>query len=129
MPARILLAEDNRVNQKVALALLAKRGHSVVVVENGRLAVERSAAETFDVILMDVQMPEMDGWAAARCIRERERTTGVRVPIIGLTAHAIEDARVQCLEAGMDDVIVKPFEPGPLYAAILAATSAASDPS
>jgi signal transduction histidine kinase/ActR/RegA family two-component response regulator len=114
----ILLAEDNRVNQMVAQALLTKRGHSVVVVGNGRLAVERSSSEAFDLILMDIQMPEMDGREAARNIRKRERSTGVHTPIIGLTAHAMAEARAQCLEAGMDDVLVKPFEPGPLYAAI-----------
>jgi len=115
---RILLAEDNQVNQVVARALLVKRGHSVATVENGRLAVERSAAEKFDLILMDVQMPEMDGWEAARSIRSRERDTGVHVPIIGLTAHAMLEARRQCVEAGMDAVLIKPFEPGQLYAAI-----------
>jgi CheY-like chemotaxis protein len=120
-PARslhILVAEDNPVNQKVARALIARRGHTVVLVENGKLAVERSAAETFDLILMDVQMPEMDGWEATCSIRERERSTGIRIPIIGLTAHAMLEARGRCLESGMDDVLVKPFEPAALYAAI-----------
>jgi signal transduction histidine kinase/ligand-binding sensor domain-containing protein/ActR/RegA family two-component response regulator len=115
---RILLAEDNAVNQKVAMALLAKRGHRVEVVGNGRLAVERSQAETFDLILMDLQMPEMDGWEATRQIRDRDRETGVRVPILALTAHAMGEARQQCLAAGMDGVIVKPFEPAQFYEAI-----------
>jgi two-component system sensor histidine kinase/response regulator len=97
----------------VAIALLGRRGHQVVVVNNGRLAVERSSVEAFDLILMDLQMPEMDGWAAARLIRERER--GVRIPIIALTAHAMSHAREQCLAAGMDAVIVKPFDPVQFY--------------
>ena len=117
-PLRVLLAEDNAVNQKVATALLTKRGHNVVVVDNGRLAVERTAAETFDVILMDLQMPEVNGWTATRQIRERDRERGVYVPIIALTAHAMTDAHVQCLAAGMDAVIVKPFEPAQLYGTI-----------
>ena len=113
-----MLAEDNIVNQKVATALLRKRGHTVVVVDNGRLAVERSADEAFDVLLLDLQMPEMDGWTAAQLIRERDRARGVYLPIIALTAHAMSGAHERCLEAGMDAVIVKPFDPPQLYATI-----------
>jgi signal transduction histidine kinase/CheY-like chemotaxis protein len=112
---RILMAEDNRVNQMVAKRLLVKRGHSVEMVETGREAVARWAAEPFDLILMDVQMPEMDGWEATRAIRDRESETGVHTPIVGLTAHAMTEARRQCREAGMDDVLIKPFEPASLY--------------
>jgi len=115
---RILLAEDNPVNQKVAIALLSRRGHRVEVVNNGRLAVERSKTETFDLILMDLQMPEMDGWEATRQIRERDGELGVRVPILALTAHAMGKAQQECLAAGMDAVIVKPFEPVQFYEAI-----------
>jgi len=117
-PLRILLAEDNQINQQVAMALLTRRGHQVEVVGNGRLALERSAVEQFDAILMDVQMPEMDGWEATRRIRAREEGTGVHVPIIALTAHAMMEALGQCLEAGMDSFLIKPFEPAALYAAI-----------
>ena len=114
----VLLAEDNAVNQKVATALLSRRGHSVVVVDNGRLAVERTERETFDVILMDLQMPDVDGWSATRQIRERDGRRGVYVPIIALTAHAMSEAQERCLAAGMDAVVVKPFDPAQLYMAI-----------
>ncbi|MBN9663501.1 MAG: response regulator [Acidobacteria bacterium] len=117
-PLRILLAEDNLVNQRVATALLTKRGHLVEVVGNGRQAVERSEAEPFDRILMDLQMPEMDGWTATLLIRERERVTGGHVPIIALTAHAMSHIQQHCLEVGMDAVVVKPFDPVPFCAAV-----------
>ncbi|MGC4048975.1 MAG: ATP-binding protein [Paludibaculum sp.] len=117
-PLRILLAEDNIVNQRVATALLTKRGHSVEVVGNGQQAVDRSEAESFDRILMDLQMPEMDGWTATLLIRERERRTGGHVPIIALTAHAMSHIQHHCLEVGMDAVVVKPFDPGPFCAAV-----------
>jgi signal transduction histidine kinase/streptogramin lyase len=115
---RILLAEDNKVNQMVATTLLRKRGHTVVPVENGRLAMERSAAEAFDLILMDLQMPEMDGWEASRQILERDRAAGRMVPIIALTAHAMSHVEKECLALGMESVVVKPFDPMQLYAAI-----------
>jgi signal transduction histidine kinase/ligand-binding sensor domain-containing protein/ActR/RegA family two-component response regulator len=111
----ILLAEDNLVNQRVATALLSNRGHSVEVVGNGRLAVERSEDEIFDLILMDLQMPEMDGLDAARQIRERDRRLGLHMPILALTAHAMLHAQEQCLAAGMDGVVVKPFDPAQLF--------------
>ena len=120
----ILLAEDNAVNQKVAMALLARRGHRVELVGNGRMAVERSQAEAFDLILMDLQMPEMDGWEAARQIRQCERETGGRVPIVALTAHAMGGAQAECLAAGMDGVIVKPFDPEQFYSVIEKAAGA-----
>jgi signal transduction histidine kinase/ligand-binding sensor domain-containing protein/ActR/RegA family two-component response regulator len=117
-PLRVLVAEDNVVNQRVATALLRNRGHHVVVVANGRVAVERSGLEDFDLILMDLQMPEMDGWTAARQIRERDRARQVHVPIIAVTAHAMNQAQEQCIAAGMDSVIVKPFDPVQFYEAI-----------
>jgi CheY-like chemotaxis protein len=90
----------------------------VEAVGNGRLAIERSEAEPFDLILMDLQMPEIDGWEATRQIRRRDGELGVRVPILALTAHAMGKAQEECLAAGMDAVIVKPFEPAQFYAAI-----------
>jgi signal transduction histidine kinase/ligand-binding sensor domain-containing protein/CheY-like chemotaxis protein len=122
-PLRILLAEDNLVNQKVATALLKNRGHRVEVVGNGRLAVERSQEQSFDLILMDLQMPDMDGWDATRKIRERDRNSGTHIPILALTAHAMSHAQEQCMEAGMDGVIVKPFDPAQFYNVIEAAAS------
>jgi len=114
----ILVAEDNQVNQRVAKALLQKRGHRVTVVEDGQLAVESAARERFDVILMDVQMPNVDGWEATRRIRLRENGSGQHTRIVGLTAHVLEEAREQCMACGMDAVLMKPFEPSNLYAVI-----------
>ena len=111
----ILLAEDNPVNQKVALSLLKKRGHTVELAGNGQEAVEKSQNQAFDLILMDLQMPDMDGWEATRLIRERERDSGVHVRIIALTAHAMSHIQKDCLENGMDAVIPKPFDPAKLF--------------
>jgi signal transduction histidine kinase/DNA-binding response OmpR family regulator len=105
----ILLAEDNVVNQRVALRILEKRGHRVVVANNGADALKALDQHDFDVVLMDVQMPEMGGFEAARKIRERERGGGVHIPIIAMTAHAMNGDRERCLEAGMDDYISKPI--------------------
>jgi CheY-like chemotaxis protein/HPt (histidine-containing phosphotransfer) domain-containing protein len=114
-PLSILLAEDSLVNQKLAMALLSKWGHTVVVAVNGREAVEFSAAQSFDLILMDVQMPELDGLAAARAIREREaRTAHDRIPIVAMTAHAMAGDRDRCLESGMDGYVSKPIRAGTL---------------
>jgi len=112
---RVLLAEDNTVNQKLAVKLLEKRGHSVVVAGNGREALETISRESFDVVLMDVQMPEMDGFEATRRICEREQTTGDHVPIIAMTAHAMKGDREKCLAAGMDGYISKPLRPSELF--------------
>ncbi|MGH7139777.1 MAG: response regulator, partial [Pirellulales bacterium] len=117
-PLRILLAEDSVVNQKLAMALLSPYGHTVVVANNGAEAVRKCAGETFDVVLMDVQMPEMDGLEATRIIREAERTSGRHTPILALTAHAIKGDRELCLETGMDAYISKPVRAAELYGAI-----------
>ena len=105
----ILLAEDNIANQRVACGILKKAGHSVVIAETGKCAVRLLDEQSFDVILMDVQMPEMDGFEATAAIRERERRTGTHTPIIAMTAHAMSGDRERCLEAGMDDYITKPI--------------------
>jgi signal transduction histidine kinase/CHASE3 domain sensor protein len=115
---RILLAEDNRVNQRVGVALLTKRGHTVEVAGNGREAVAAADARPFDLVLMDVQMPEMDGLEATRRIRERERATGQHLPIIALTAHAMKGDRERCLDAGMDEYVTKPLQAEPLLRTI-----------
>lgn len=111
----ILLAEDNPVNQKVAVHLLQKKGHRVTVAENGRQALEILEKEKFDLVLMDVQMPEMDGFEATRKIREREKVGGQHLPIVAMTAHAMKGDREKCLEAGMDDYLAKPLYPEELY--------------
>ncbi|MBF8301155.1 MAG: barA 2, partial [Acidobacteria bacterium] len=115
---RVLVAEDNATNQKLLLALLKQRGHHLVLAGNGREAVERSAEQGVDLILMDVQMPEMDGIEAAAAIRARERETGGHVPIIALTAHAMSGDRERCLAAGMDAYVSKPLRPQELFSAI-----------
>jgi CheY-like chemotaxis protein/HPt (histidine-containing phosphotransfer) domain-containing protein len=114
----VLVAEDNATNQKLVLTLLSQRGHEVVVVGNGRQAVETSAAQPFDVILMDVQMPELGGLEATAAIRARERDAGGHVPIIALTAHAMSGDRERCLAAGMDAYVSKPLRPQDLFSAI-----------
>ncbi|MFN0052145.1 MAG: response regulator [Planctomycetales bacterium] len=108
-PLNILLAEDSLPNQKLAVGLLGKWGHRVTVVNNGVEAVSFSASEPFDLILMDVQMPEMDGLQATGIIREREKTTGGHLPIVAMTAHAMAGDREQCLAAGMDAYVTKPI--------------------
>jgi CheY-like chemotaxis protein len=119
-PRRILLAEDNEVNRRVAIGLVERLGCEVQAVANGRQAVEALDYSRHDLILMDVQMPEMDGLAAAALIRRRERGTGRHIPIIAMTAHAMQGDRERCLAAGMDGYIAKPIRPGPLREALLA---------
>jgi PAS domain S-box-containing protein len=119
-PLRILLVEDNPVNQQLAVGLLAKQGHAVAVAGNGREALAAVEASTFDVVLMDVQMPEMDGLTATRALRARERRTGGRVPVIAMTAYAMKGDRERCLEAGMDSYISKPVHGAALLRAIAA---------
>jgi len=108
---RILLAEDNLVNQRLATRLLEKRGHSVVVAANGRETVTAFERESFDLILMDLQMPEMDGFEATTVIREKEKATGSHLPIVALTAHAMKGDREKCLAGGMDGYLTKPIRP------------------
>jgi CheY-like chemotaxis protein len=107
---RILVAEDNLVNQTVVARLLEKRGHAVTVVSDGRAAVAAYATVAFDVIFMDVQMPEMDGFAATAAIRDRERGTSRHIPIVAMTAHAMRGDEARCLEAGMDTYLAKPIQ-------------------
>ena len=115
---RVLLAEDNVVNQRVAVGLLRKRGHHVTVANNGREALEWFDRETFDVALMDVQMPEMDGFEATAAIRARETTTGGHQRIIAMTANAMTGDRDRCLRAGMDGYVSKPLD-GRLLCAVV----------
>jgi signal transduction histidine kinase/CheY-like chemotaxis protein len=106
----VLLAEDNPVNQKVAALLLQREGHKVTGVSNGVEALAALARQPFDAILMDIQMPEMNGYETTRAIRETERATGAHIPIIALTAHAMQGDREICLEAGMDAYLSKPIQ-------------------
>jgi len=115
---RILLAEDNVVNQKLAAKLLEKMGHSVTVVEDGKKALEAITGEKFDLVLMDVQMPTMDGFEATTIIRNQERTAGTHTPIVAMTAHAMKGDREKCLQAGMDGYVAKPIDLQELYATI-----------
>ena len=115
---RILVAEDNLINQKLAKYMLSNLGHEVTLAANGKEAVESSQNNQFDFILMDVQMPVMDGLEATRAIREREKQSYLHIPIIALTAHAMKGDRERCLEAGMDDYISKPINYSELMEAI-----------
>ncbi len=117
-PFRILLAEDNLVNQRLAVRMLEKMGHQVVVVQTGEEALNALRNEKFDLVLMDVQMPEMDGFAATREIRRREQGGQDRLPVIAMTAHALKGDRESCLEAGMDDYLAKPINREELQQAI-----------
>ncbi|MBV8774013.1 MAG: response regulator [Deltaproteobacteria bacterium] len=135
-PLHILLAEDNAVNQRLALKLLEKRGHTAVVAANGKEALAAYRAEKFDLLLIDVQMPEMDGFAVTRAVRKLEadaasapaerRAAPSHIPIVAMTAHAMKGDRERCLEAGMDSYISKPLNPERLYEVIesVAQTSA-----
>ncbi len=115
---RVLLAEDNAVNQKLAVRLLQKMGHAVEVATDGRKALHAASGGGFDVVLMDVQMPEMDGLAATAAIRQMEKATGRRVPIIAMTAHAMRGDREKCLAAGMDEYLTKPLHVSELASAL-----------
>ena len=120
-PLHILLAEDNRMNRLLAVRTLEKAGHSVAVAINGEEAVTALGREAFDLVLMDVQMPVMDGFEATRRIREQEQTTGRHQQIVAMTAHALKGDRERCLEAGMDGYVSKPIRNSELFAAIAAA--------
>lgn len=116
---RILLAEDDPVNQRVAVAMLRKLGHHAIVVDDGQQALDRLETETFDLVLMDVQMPRLDGYAATQAIRARAAATGAqRLPIVAMTAHAIKGDRERCLDADMDDYLSKPIRLAELAAAL-----------
>jgi CheY-like chemotaxis protein len=113
-----LVAEDDDVNQRLITRLLEKRGHSVVVAHNGREAVEAFERQFFDFILMDGQMPEMDGFAATKFIREKEKASGAHLPIIALTALAMKGDEERCLACGMDGYVSKPLRIEELFSVI-----------
>ena len=121
-PQHILLVEDNLVNQRLAVRMLEKMGHSVVVANNGKEAVAAFAREPFALVLMDLQMPEMDGVAATAAIRQQEQLTGAHTPIIALTAHAMKGDRERCLAAGMDAHLSKPLQARQLFELIESGT-------
>jgi two-component system sensor histidine kinase/response regulator len=116
---RVLLVEDNVVNQKLAVALLRKHGCRVEVAENGRIALDWLEKQSFDIVLMDVEMPEMNGIQATAAQRERETRLGLaRMPIVAMTAHAMAGDRQRCLDSGMDEYLTKPIRGEQLYEAI-----------
>ena len=115
---RVLVAEDNPVNQRLAQRLLERRGHKIEIVGDGAQAIEALTRDSFDVVLMDVQMPVMDGFQATAAIREKESKTGGHIPIIAMTAHAMRGDRERCLAAGMDGYISKPLRAEDFYAAV-----------
>ena len=114
----MLLAEDNYINQELTVTLLEDAGHQVSLATNGREAAEAAARGAFDVVLMDVQMPEMDGFEATVAIRAAERATGRHLPIVAMTAWAMKGDRERCLAAGMDGYVAKPIQPDELFRAI-----------
>jgi two-component system, sensor histidine kinase and response regulator len=114
----VLLVEDNTTNQLVARRLLEKHGHSVAVAANGKKAVRAFEREPFDLILMDIQMPEMNGWEATQAIREKEKMTGKHIPIVAMTAHAMKGDEERCLASGMDDYLTKPIRTQELLAVL-----------
>ena len=117
-PLRILVAEDTPFNQKFIIRLLGRRGHRVFIAENGIRAIEALKTDTFDLVLMDVQMPEMDGFEATMEIRKLEKRTGQHIPIIAMTAHSMKGDREECIRAGMDDYVSKPVSSDALFKAI-----------
>jgi CheY-like chemotaxis protein/HPt (histidine-containing phosphotransfer) domain-containing protein len=124
----ILLAEDNAVNRRLAIALLQKRGHRIAATENGQEALDILERENFDLVLMDVQMPVLDGFDAIRAIRAKEQSSGSHLPIIALTAHAMKGDRERCLAAGADEYVTKPIQTPDLLAAIDRATNTKASP-
>ena len=125
---RILLVEDNPLSQKLAYYVLRKEGHEVVTADNGAAALQLYDRQRFDLILMDVRMPRMDGLQATTAIREREKQNGARVPIVALTANAMTGDREACLQAGMDECLIKPIQPADLVAAITRVRVAVPEP-
>lgn len=126
-PQNILLAEDGAANQKLFCALLKKWNQNVTLASNGEEAVSMYRSGSFDLILMDVQMPVMDGWEATRLIRELEKNTGTHIPIIAMTAHALPEDKEKCLQSGMDGYLPKPIRQKELYAALTQQIAAQSD--
>ena len=122
---RVLVAEDNAVNQQVAMGFLDRAGHAAVVVGNGREVLATLAHHDFDLILMDLQMPELDGFETTAAIREDERSTGAHIPIVALTAHVVKGDAERCLAAGMDGYVPKPLRGTELFAAIESALNPA----
>ena len=114
----VLVAEDNMVNQTLARRLLEKRGYTVSVVGDGRAALAALENESFDIVLMDVQMPVMDGFEATTAIRQQEQLSGRHIPIVAMTAHAFKGDQERCLAIGMDAYISKPIRQQELYATI-----------
>lgn len=127
-PLTILLAEDNKVNAEFVTKVLSRAGHSITTVENGQQVLEQIAHHQFDCILMDIQMPIMDGDEAARLIREQEHGTDHHIPIIALTAHAMADERTRLLEQGFDAHIPKPIDINMLLSDLKRLTGATSNP-
>jgi CheY-like chemotaxis protein len=120
-PLNVLLSEDNVVNQKLAIRLLEKAGHRVTLAGTGREALaawENAGIPGFDVVLMDIQMPEMDGMEATAAIRQREKNSGKHIPILAMTAHAMRGDKERCIASGMDGYISKPIHPDGLFAEI-----------
>jgi CheY-like chemotaxis protein len=114
----ILLVEDNPVNEALAVRMLEKRGHSVTVARNGKEALEVLKQQTPDLVLMDIQMPEMDGFETTAIIREGDRKTGKHLPVIAMTAHAMAGDKERCLAAGMDGYLSKPVRPAELFSVV-----------
>jgi CheY-like chemotaxis protein len=114
----ILVADDNLVNLRLARSLLAKQGHSAVAVGSGREALAALEQQSFDLVLMDVQMPNMDGFEATKVIRAQERISQKHLPIVAMTAHAMSGDRERCLAAGMDSYVTKPVDAAKLFTAI-----------
>jgi CheY-like chemotaxis protein len=118
LSSRLLLAEDNPINQKLAVTVLQKAGYSVDTVDNGADAVAKAKENPYSAILMDVQMPGTDGFEATQQIREWEKEQNIHIPIIAMTAHAMQGDRERCLAAGMDDYVTKPLQPNVLFSAL-----------
>jgi CheY-like chemotaxis protein len=114
----ILVADDNAINQRLAHIVLTQAGHDVLLASDGAEAVHLSANRAVDLVLMDLSMPKLDGFAATAAIRARETTAARRLPIIALTAHSLEEERDNCLAAGMDGFLVKPLQPDAIAAVI-----------
>jgi PAS domain S-box-containing protein len=125
---RILVVEDNPVNQLLAVRVLQKVGHTTAIADNGQEALEALERETFDLVLMDVQMPVMDGFQASAAIRAKEQETGRHLPIVAMTAHAMKGDRERCFEAGMDGYVSKPIEADALFTAIAAVLAPIEEP-